>query len=38
MDDPWFQEKLLNRKLDKNQERNIAYHLKNMQVYKVNPQ
>lgn len=34
IEDPWFKEKLLNRKLDKNEERNIAYHLRNMQAYK----
>jgi serine/threonine protein kinase len=37
MEDVWFSEKLLKRKLDANEERNIKYHLKNLQVYKVSP-
>ena len=37
MEDVWFTERLLNRKMDKNEERNIKYHLRNMQSYKVSP-
>lgn len=36
MQDPWFSDKLFKRKLDPNEERNLKYHLKNMQSYKVN--
>lgn len=35
MEDEWFQEKLLKRKMDEHEKRNVSYHLKNMQIYKV---
>lgn len=34
MDDAWFADRLFKRKLDANEERNIKYHLKNLQTYK----
>lgn len=35
MEDGWFADRLFKRKLDANEERNIRYHLKNLEAYKV---